>query len=175
MNVLYTRIRICDWLIYRNVSSMEMIKFKAFAYITYKNRLLVFRQPLAPEAGIQVPAGTIKRGETPEDAVMREAFEETGLADLSLAGFLGEHQRDMSDFGREEIQHRYFYHLICEGEPPERWQHIECDPSDALDEKPLFELFWITLIDNMPSLIADHDKMIPILLENLIQDGQVKG
>jgi len=69
---------------------------KVLAYITHANRLLVFSHPHSPEAGIQVPAGTLKDGERPEDAVLREAHEETGLTHLELAGFLGECQRDMS-------------------------------------------------------------------------------
>jgi hypothetical protein len=40
--------------------------------------LLVFSQPKFPEAGIQVPAGTINRGESPEVAAIRELGEEAG-------------------------------------------------------------------------------------------------
>ena len=36
---------------------------KAFAYITRDDELLVFRHVDSPEAGIQVPAGTIEPGE----------------------------------------------------------------------------------------------------------------
>jgi 8-oxo-dGTP pyrophosphatase MutT (NUDIX family) len=50
---------------------------KVFAYITWGIKLLVFSQPTAPEAGIQVPAGTVEDGEAVDAAVMREAFEET--------------------------------------------------------------------------------------------------
>ena len=39
----------------------------------------------APEAGIQVPAGTVEADETPAAAALREAREETGLGDLRLA------------------------------------------------------------------------------------------
>jgi hypothetical protein len=42
-----------------------------FAYITHCNRLLVFVHPFAPEVGIQVPAGTIKANERPEEAIDR--------------------------------------------------------------------------------------------------------
>ena len=35
---------------------MKQVKHKVFAYITNRNRLLVFVHPFAPEAGIQVPA-----------------------------------------------------------------------------------------------------------------------
>ena len=58
---------------------MKQIKYKVFAYIINHHRLLVFSHPFFPEAGIQVPAGTIKVNERPEAAVLREAFEETSL------------------------------------------------------------------------------------------------
>jgi hypothetical protein len=61
---------------------------KAFAYFTYQNRLLVFRHVDVPEAGTQVPAGTIKANEHPEQAVLREAVEETGPTDLTVGRFL---------------------------------------------------------------------------------------
>jgi hypothetical protein len=60
------------------------VKHKVFAYITHCNRLLVFVHPFAPEAGIQVPAGTIKANERPEEAVLREAFEEIRRAHPGL-------------------------------------------------------------------------------------------
>jgi 8-oxo-dGTP pyrophosphatase MutT (NUDIX family) len=42
-----------------------------------------------PHAGIQIPAGTVEDGETPEEAVLREAAEETGLTSLSVRLYLG--------------------------------------------------------------------------------------
>ncbi len=85
--------------------AVPTLKRKAFAYITHGDRLLVFRHPAAPDAGIQVPAGSMRTGERPEDAVLREAREETGLADLVLVGALGEHRRDMADVGLDEMHH----------------------------------------------------------------------
>jgi len=140
---------------------------KVFAYITHANRLLVFTHPHSPEAGIQVPAGTLKDGERPEEAVLREAHEETGLTHLELAGFLGECRRDMSDFGLDEVDHRRFYHLRCEGHPSEAWRHLENDPSDGSSEPIEFEFFWAGLPDDVPTPIADHDQMIPQLLDRL--------
>jgi 8-oxo-dGTP diphosphatase len=147
----------------------QLVKYKVFAYITHNQRLLVFSHPFAPEAGIQVPAGTINQGEHPECAVLREAFEETGLSNLSLDRFLGEQKRDMSDFGRYEIHHRRFYHLRCHGEPPLRWRHEEEHyHTDNSSLPPItFELFWAALPDEVPPLIADHGAMIPELLKVL--------
>ncbi|MGH2506252.1 MAG: GNAT family N-acetyltransferase [Ktedonobacteraceae bacterium] len=134
--------------------------------MTHQQKLLVFSHPHAPEAGIQVPAGTVEVGESPEQAVLREAFEETGLTGLILAGFLGEQEYDMADFGRDEIHQRFFYHLRYEGEPPAIWQHEERFTSDGSGPH-LFEFFWATLPHDMPSLIADHDLMLPQLLKQL--------
>lgn len=102
---------------------MRKVKHKVMAYITHHHHLLVFRHSGAPEAGIQVPAGTVEEHEQAEDAVLREAYEETGLTHLTLHCFLGDHERDMSDFGRDEVHHRRFYHLRCQGYPPTTWHH----------------------------------------------------
>ena len=137
---------------------------KAFAYVTHGNRLLIFSHPLAPSAGLQVPAGTMLDGEAPEDAVLREALEETALPDLRVVRFLGEVHRDRADVGRAEIHHRHFFHLVCDSEPPERWQNYEPDPSDG-SEPPLFEFWWVPLPHGVPALIAGHGDMLAELLD----------
>jgi 8-oxo-dGTP diphosphatase len=148
------------------------LKRKAFAYVTHLhpvsgNRLLVFSHPNAPEAGIQVPAGTIRPGESPEAAALREAHEETGLTDLEMVGFLGEQTFDLAAFGRGEVHQRIFFHLRHLGDPPELWRHHEPDPDTGGDDRPLFQLFWASLPDGVPALIADHGVMLPVLLDRL--------
>ena len=63
---------------------------KVTAFITrrsgYGHDLLLVEHP---HAGIQIPAGTVEDGETPEEAVLREAAEETGLTSLSVRLYLG--------------------------------------------------------------------------------------
>ena len=130
----------------------------------------MFSHPDAPEAGIQVPAGTMRPEESPAEAALREAYEETGLPDLELAAFLGEQLRDMTEFGRDEMHHRHFFHVRCLGEPPAVWRHYERDPDDGGPEPPLFELFWARLPDGVPDLIADHGIMLPALLARLNLD-----
>jgi 8-oxo-dGTP diphosphatase len=74
----------------------------------------------------------------------------------------------MTDFGRDEIHHRFFYHLHCNGVPPPTWYHEECDPSDGSERGPIiFEFFWVDLRYGVPSLIADHDRMLPQLFDVL--------
>lgn len=46
---------------------------KAFTYILYGERILLFREPDFPEAGLQVLAGTVDPGGSPEQTLWREA------------------------------------------------------------------------------------------------------
>lgn len=48
--------------------------------------LLVFKHPTA---GVQIPAGTVERGEDIETAVKRETYEETGLKLVEIEDYLG--------------------------------------------------------------------------------------
>ena len=142
---------------------MTPVIYKVFAYITNQNRLLVFRHTDFPEAGIQVPAGTVMAGEDLVTAVLREAWEETGLSDLVVQSYLGEQIRDMNDVGKNEIHHRHFFHLVCDDNPPNQWQHDETDPSDGGTVPIRFELFWAGLPNQIPELICDHGIMLPLL------------
>lgn len=138
----------------RTRSGEKLITEKVIAYITQGDRLLVFSHPFHPEAGIQVPAGTIKIGEPPEEAVLREAREETGLDGLVISAFLGMHAYDVSDYGRAEIQRRHFFHLEFRGKAPATWRHFEYDPSGGGTEPIEFELFWVQYPHGVPELIA---------------------
>jgi ADP-ribose pyrophosphatase YjhB (NUDIX family) len=75
---------------------------KVYAYILDSfaegDRLLVFEHLDFPEAGIQVPGGSVEPGERPKDAVLREVKEETGISNLKLVGKLGVFRKDMGEF-----------------------------------------------------------------------------
>ena len=145
-----------------------VVRSKAFAYITNRGRLLVFEHPDHPDAGIQVPAGTVEPGEDPADAVLREAREETGLAGLKLAAFLGECEYDMSDFGTNEIHRRYFYHLLSNEVGPDNWVHYETDPTGGNDQGPIrFRHYWVQFPGGIPNLVAGHGQMLDKLSEEL--------
>ena len=152
---------------------MTPVISKVFAYITHRNRLLVFRHLDVPEAGFQVPAGTVKANEDLMAAVLREAQEETGLPELKVKEFLGEQIRNIQDVGKDEIHHRHFYHLLCGGDPPDQWQHDETDPSDGGADSIRFEFFWAALPHQIPELICDHGIMLPILEEMKRVDPQL--
>jgi 8-oxo-dGTP pyrophosphatase MutT (NUDIX family) len=65
----------------------ELLKVTSFI-VHERAHVLLLRHP---NAGIQFPAGTIEDGETPATAALREAREETGLADFGAPVAAGEH------------------------------------------------------------------------------------
>ena len=151
---------------------MATVRRKALAYITSGDMLLVFSHPDYPEAGIQVPAGTIEEGEPPAEAALREAREETGLTALTLVSFLGEQMYDRSalPLRSDEIHQRFFYHLACEGTPPATWRHYETHRSDGGTEAIAFDFFWARLPDGVPELIAGQGALLPVLIARLAQE-----
>jgi len=142
-----------------------VLTHKVFAYVTHGRRLLVLDHPDSPEAGTQLPAGTRREDEPPEEAVLREAAEETGLEGLRVAAFLGEVDHPVPEWGQSH--RRRFHHLTCEGEPPERWRHWERLPSDGTTEPILFELYWADLPHGVPPLAPGHDALLPRLVARM--------
>ena len=143
----------------------ERCRSRVHAYITHQNRLLVFEHRDSPDAGIQVPAGTVKDGEAPEVAVMREAVEETGLTGLRLVSELGNFHHDMREFGVEETQHAWFFHLECNDTPPDRWYHNETHGGPGAPIR--FELYWASIPHGVPKLIHLNGAMLGKLYERL--------
>ncbi len=143
----------------------KKVRRKVYAYITHGNRLLVFRHRDAPEAGVQVPGGTLEEGEAAETGMMREVLEETGLTDLRLGSCLGEVVHPLPALG--EVHHRMYYHLIYDGYPPARWCHDEMHPSDGSPAPIRFEFTWASLPDGVPELSGDLDQMLPVLVREL--------
>ena len=134
---------------------------KAFAYVTCGERLLVLDHVGMPEAGIQVPAGTIAAGETPAAAALREAEEETGLRGFAAPVWIGVAEFDARPWGKDELHRRHFFHLRFGGSAPERWRHEERDAADG-SGPILFELYWVAL-DAVPELIAGHGAFLDVL------------
>jgi 8-oxo-dGTP pyrophosphatase MutT (NUDIX family) len=119
---------------------------KVVAYIVRGRTVAVFlhgsdANPVR-ESGLQVPAGTCEMGETPEQAVLREAYEETGLKGLHIVHHLGEADYDMRPY-THAVHHRYFFHLAFDGPIVEEWRHIERDGGTGQPKPFLFS--WLPI------------------------------
>lgn len=124
---------------------MSAKREKVICYIVRAERLLVFRHLDEPwdASGLQVPAGSIRSGEAPEAAALREASEETGLAGLRVVRKVGEAEYDMRPY-RAELHHRHVFQLEVNGETPARWFSRESDPEDDSGTQR-FECYWVPL------------------------------
>ncbi|QLD28590.1 NUDIX domain-containing protein [Micromonospora carbonacea subsp. aurantiaca] len=95
------------------------------------------------QSGLQVPAGTVRDGELLEQAVLREAFEETALHGLRIERYLGVTEWDVRPYA-DAVHVRRFFHLSVEGaEVPDRW--IAMERGDGDGEPIRFELYWLPL------------------------------
>lgn len=122
---------------------------RAMAYVTdARGRLLVFDH-LDVDAGTQVPAGGIHVDERPEDAVVREVLEESGLDTVRLVRKLGE-SWNRSDPGNvpegleEQILHAFHLRLTSDV-PAERWEWEERSGGDVVEHR--FAFRWVSLED----------------------------
>ena len=133
---------------------------KAFAYITSDKRLLVFQHVGIPEAGVQVPGGSVRPGELPSAAATREAGEETGLSCFGDPHILGIQEFDARPYGKDEIHRRHFFHLPLQGAIKDRWRSFETDPSDGSGLSIEFECYWVSFEEAEAHLSYGHGAMI---------------
>jgi len=119
-------------------------KQKVVVYVVKNERLLVFRHLdfSYEEVGIQVPAGSIRDGETEREAALRELKEETGRDNFEIISALGKATYDMTPYC-SEIQERHFFLAKPNTDLPERWQSQEEHDGEQAPTK--FECFWIPL------------------------------
>jgi 8-oxo-dGTP pyrophosphatase MutT (NUDIX family) len=141
----------------------KIIASKVLCYIVRDGRLLVFRHVDydLEQVGIQVPAGSIRQGESPEEAALREAREETSLSQLSVARKLGETTYDLSPY-RYEIQDRHVFQLQVHEPTQQRWPSQELH--DGQQPPTRLECFWIPL-RNAHVLQAGQGALIGAILE----------
>jgi 8-oxo-dGTP diphosphatase len=144
---------------------MESIR-KAIAYITRHGstgtpELLVFEHRDYPEAGTQVPAGTVKEGESPEEAVMREVEEETGLEECRLVKKLMVYDWLNPETG--QINERHLFHVAAPHDTAEKWTWVETDGGRVPElEGYVFHFRWVRL-DKPIELAGDQGDYLGVI------------
>lgn len=118
---------------------------KAICYVVRDRQVLVFRHRDYPEAGLQVPAGTLLAGEAPAAGAIRETEEETGRSGFQIVRALGVIDHEFRDtfagVERHELHERHYFLLAPPPGLPERWSHL----AEEGDGDFWFEFSWIPL------------------------------
>lgn len=121
--------------------------------------LLVFEHAGLPDAGLQVPGGTVEAGETPIEAVAREVLEESGLP---LEGW-----RAVASF--DDGPQRWHCFAVATAMPlPDAWR---CEPLGPERAQGLrFEYRWIALADG-EALAGTQERARQLVAAAVAADG----
>ncbi|MEH1916732.1 NUDIX hydrolase [Nostoc sp.] len=150
------------------MSTQPIIK-KAIAYVTNKDELMVFTHTDFPDAGVQVPAGTVEESEEPSEAVLREVYEESGVKGVCIIELLGIYQYNMTPY-RNEIQECYVYHLELTQSTPPTWRHWEIHPSTS--KNPIaFDFYWVKLDSSNVALAGGQGHFLSKLVRKIKNSG----
>jgi 8-oxo-dGTP pyrophosphatase MutT (NUDIX family) len=120
---------------------------KVACYVVHDDHLLVFTHEDIALAvtGVQVPAGSIHFGESPEQAATRELFEETGRRGAVVQN-IGIQRYDLRPY-RDEIAVRHYFRMqLSSVDLAERWIAGEHDPSSG-ENPSRWTCWWLPLVD----------------------------
>lgn len=143
-------------------------KVKVIAYITKrekgKRKLLVNLHRDFPDAGLQVPSGTVEENESIEEALFREVYEETGIKSVILIGKLHEYIYFYSP--RNEYHYRHIYHMEVQN-CPQQFTHIvkSADEDDGI----VLEYFWMDINEAREKLAVNQGDFLHLLLKDEIK------
>ncbi len=148
---------------------------KVFAYVIRekgsKKQLLAFDHKDFQEGALQVPGGTLKKGEDPVEGLKREVWEESGLTDLENIEKLGE--ADLASAVDGEEFHAHFFRcdtaLGCDS-----WDHKV--KGDGEDSGLCFSYRWLDPQECL--LVYDyyfHVFMRPRYLPDLFKEEHLLG
>ncbi|HDR7794809.1 TPA: NUDIX domain-containing protein [Bacillus luti] len=141
-----------------------LYKKKVHAYVTREKegimQLLVFKHRDLPEAGIQVPGGTVDEGEMLEAAVLREVQEESGLRHLCIEKFLADYIIHVKE--KQEYQKRHFFHVTLLTDVKDTWEHIVSAGEE--DQGLVFCYEWVDIAKS-PALAGKQGEFLHLLDE----------
>ena len=125
---------------------------KALCYVIREGELLVFRHRDFPEAGVQVPAGTLRDREDPAVGAIRETEEETGRTGFRIVRKLGVMDHEHHEGERHEIHQRHVFLLDAPAGLPDRWSHL----AEAGNGDFWFEFCWLPVGPGLVLAGAQH-------------------
>ncbi|WP_418345820.1 NUDIX domain-containing protein [Rhodococcus pyridinivorans] len=120
---------------------------KAVCYVVHDDHMLVFTHRDVPltVTGVQVPAGTIKLGESPEQAAVRELFEETGRRGHVVRP-VGVQSYDLRPM-RDEVAVRHYFQMAMPGaDVTERWPAGESDSATG-GPAVVWDCWWLPVAE----------------------------
>jgi 8-oxo-dGTP pyrophosphatase MutT (NUDIX family) len=132
---------------------------KVMAYLVRRGaarpELLVFEHRDHPDAGVQVPAGTVEPGEAIETALLRELREEAGLtpAQVRVVRKLAEAYEIASD------QQRHVFELAPLTALRDRWTHTVRGAGE--DQGLVFQYYWVPLTPAL-ELAGDQHRFLTL-------------
>lgn len=137
-------------------SDDQPVRHKVLAYLLRTTdgapEVAVFDHVDYPEAGTQVPSGTIDPGESPQDACLREVAEEAGITDAQILAKIGVFE--FVHHHRRERHHRHVFALAVPTEVPDEWIH-EVSGSGG-DRGLKFRFSWMDASEAVSRLVAEQ-------------------
>jgi 8-oxo-dGTP pyrophosphatase MutT (NUDIX family) len=122
----------------------ERVSERVGAFIVRRNmssnlyELLLFRHVDYQNVSVQIPGGGVDAGETLEEALHREIYEESGLLNLPIVRKLGALDRCWLD--TKNTARRHYYLLEAPSSTRDRWEHIV--HGAGADKGLRFAYFW---------------------------------
>jgi 8-oxo-dGTP pyrophosphatase MutT (NUDIX family) len=119
------------------------------------------------EGDVQVPAGRLDPGESPEDGLAREVEEETGITGVSVVRRLADADEFERLHGPGASAHRsHAFHAEVAADGPDEWEH-RIGGSGA-DAGFVYLCRWVRL-DECPPLWGDADPLVEKLRRSITE------
>jgi len=117
------------------------------------------------KGGVQVPAGRLDPGESPEHGLVREVEEETGITGVSVVRRLA----DTDEFERlygVGAHRSHAFHAEVASEGPDEWEHRV--GGSGADADLVYLCHWVRL-DECPPLWGDADPLVDKLRRSITE------